>query len=69
MPDPETKTDLAVEAEDDTCESVEFGGHLQWINTADRLGSLCLECAIGTHSKASRNRSLEPRLSTLAPLR
>lgn len=26
------------------------GGHLQWINTADRSGSLCLECAIGTHS-------------------
>lgn len=31
-------------------EVVKCGGHLQWINTADRLGSLCLECAIGTHS-------------------
>lgn len=29
---------------------VKCGGHLQWINRADRLGSLCLECAIGTHS-------------------
>lgn len=32
------------------CESVECGGCLQWINTVDRWGSLCLECAIGTHS-------------------
>lgn len=37
-------------AGDDTCKSVKCGGHLQWINTVDRLGSLCLECAIGTHS-------------------
>lgn len=30
--------------------AVKCGGHLQWINTADRSGSLCLESAIGTHS-------------------